>query len=75
MPEARAQLAQAATTATDEWVVTKDVMIAARDGDANPNSGEPLGRNWRSISANNTVDHSARCPSHIVLPIAPAAPR
>lgn len=32
---------------------------------------EPLGRNRRSISANNTVHFSATYPSHIILPIAP----
>ncbi len=40
--------------------------------DANPNTGEPLGRNRRVITADNTIHHSARYPSHIVLPIAPA---
>jgi uncharacterized protein len=43
--------------------------------DVNPNTGEPLGRNRRSISANNTVHHSATYPSRIVLPLAPAIPR
>ena len=43
--------------------------------DANPNSGEPLGKNRRSVTADNTVHHSAAYPSHIVLPIAPATGR
>ena len=42
--------------------------------DANPNTGEPLGRNRRSIIADNTIHHSAAYPSHIVLPLAPARP-
>jgi len=42
--------------------------------DVNPNTGEPLGRNRRMISADNTIHHSARYPSHIVLPLAPARP-
>ena len=40
--------------------------------DANPNTGEPLGKNRRSVTADNTVYHSAEYPSHIVLPIVPA---
>jgi putative CocE/NonD family hydrolase len=40
--------------------------------DANPNTGEPLGKNRRSVTADNTVFHNAMYPSHIVLPIAPA---
>lgn len=40
--------------------------------DVNPNTGEPLGRNRRMITADNTVHHSATYPSHIVLPLAPA---
>lgn len=40
--------------------------------DANPNTGEPLGRNRRMVTADNTVHHSARYPSHIILPLAPA---
>jgi hypothetical protein len=40
--------------------------------DANPNTGEPLGRNRRMITADNTIYHSAKYPSHIVLPLAPA---
>jgi putative CocE/NonD family hydrolase len=43
--------------------------------DANPNTGEPLGRNRRSVTADNTVYHDAAYPSHIVLPIAPARSR
>lgn len=41
--------------------------------DVNPNTGEPLGKNRRMISADNTIHHSARYPSHIVLPLAPPA--
>ncbi len=40
--------------------------------DVNPGTGEPLGKNRRMISQDNTVHHSATYPSHIVLPIAPA---
>ncbi len=40
--------------------------------DANPNTGEPLGLSRRMISADNTIEHSATYPSHIVLPLAPA---
>ena len=40
--------------------------------DANPNTGEPLGKNRRTIAADNTIHHSAMYPSHIVLPLAPA---
>ena len=40
--------------------------------DANPNTGEPLGKNRRTITADNTIHHSAMYPSHIVLPLAPA---
>jgi uncharacterized protein len=43
--------------------------------DANPNTGEPLGKNRRMVTADNTIYHSARYPSHIVLPIAPARQR
>lgn len=42
--------------------------------DANPNTGEPLGKNRRSIPADNTVHHSAAHASHIILPLAPARP-
>jgi putative CocE/NonD family hydrolase len=37
--------------------------------DINPNTGEPLNDNRRSISAVNTIWHDAAHPSHIVLPI------
>ena len=40
--------------------------------DANPNTGEPLGKNRRTMTADNTIHHSATYPSHIVLPLAPA---
>lgn len=39
--------------------------------DVNPNTGEPLGRSRRTVTADNTVHHSATYPSHIVLPIVP----
>jgi len=39
--------------------------------DVNPNTGEPLGKNRRMITADNTIYHSVLYPSHIVLPIAP----
>jgi putative CocE/NonD family hydrolase len=37
--------------------------------DVNPNTGEPLGRNRREISADNTLFHDRTRPSHIVLPV------
>ena len=40
--------------------------------DVNPNTGEPLGRNRRMVTADNTVFHNAAYPSHVVLPLAPA---
>jgi putative CocE/NonD family hydrolase len=39
--------------------------------DVNPGTGEPLGKNRRMVTQDNTVYHSARYPSHIVLPLAP----
>lgn len=39
--------------------------------DVNPNTGEPLGKHRRMISADNTIYHSTEYPSHIVLPIIP----
>jgi putative CocE/NonD family hydrolase len=43
--------------------------------DANPNTGEPLGKNRRAVTADNTVHHSATYPSHIIFPIVPARSR
>ncbi|MCL4215113.1 MAG: CocE/NonD family hydrolase [Gemmatimonadales bacterium] len=40
--------------------------------DVNPNTGEPLGKNRRMVTADISVQHSATHPSHIVLPLAPA---
>ncbi|MEE2900271.1 MAG: CocE/NonD family hydrolase [Gemmatimonadota bacterium] len=40
--------------------------------DVNPNTGEPLGMNRRTVEALNTVWHSADRPSLVVLPIQPA---
>ena len=39
--------------------------------DVNPNTGEPIGRERRRLTANNTVHHNAGRPSHIVLPVMP----
>ena len=39
--------------------------------DVNPNTGEPLGLNRRSISADNTVHHDAVNSSYILLPVVP----
>ncbi|MCW3978730.1 MAG: CocE/NonD family hydrolase [Candidatus Bathyarchaeota archaeon] len=39
--------------------------------DINPNTGEPLGLNTRTMKATNTIYHEAARPSHIVLPIIP----
>jgi hypothetical protein len=41
--------------------------------DRNPNTGEPLGRSRMTRVAANTVQHNAKYPSHIVLPLVPAA--
>jgi putative CocE/NonD family hydrolase len=41
--------------------------------DVNPNTGEPLNDNRRKQVATNTVYHDREHPSHIVLPIVPAA--
>ncbi|MEX0676526.1 MAG: CocE/NonD family hydrolase [Pirellulales bacterium] len=41
--------------------------------DVNPNTGEPLNDNRRQSVAVNTVHHDAMHPSHIVLPVVPAA--
>lgn len=40
--------------------------------DINPNTGEPLNDNRRTQTANNTIYHDAKHPSHIVLPVIPA---
>ena len=37
--------------------------------DVNPGTGEPLGKNRRSIKAENTIHHDSQYPSHILLPI------
>ncbi len=41
--------------------------------DVNPNTGEPLGRSRRQAVALNTVYHDRTRPSHITLPLIPAA--
>lgn len=38
--------------------------------DVNPNTGEALGMNRRSVSADNTVYVDAQHPSHVILPLA-----
>jgi len=43
--------------------------------DLNPNTGEPLNDNYRVATADNTVCHERLHPSHIVLPVIPAAGR
>jgi putative CocE/NonD family hydrolase len=43
--------------------------------DVNPNSGEPLNDHRRWVTAVNTVHHDRDRPSHIVLPVIPAAKR
>jgi predicted acyl esterase len=40
--------------------------------DVNPNTGEPLGLNRRSIKADNTIYHDESHPSHVILPIIPS---
>jgi hypothetical protein len=42
--------------------------------DANPNSGEPIGRDRRRVVADNTVFHERGHASRIVLPIIPLEP-
>ncbi len=37
--------------------------------DVNPGTGEPLGKNRRMISVNNTIFHDSEHPSHILLPV------
>ena len=39
--------------------------------DVNPNTGEPLNENRRTVKAINTIVHTAQQPSCIVLPIVP----
>jgi putative CocE/NonD family hydrolase len=41
--------------------------------DVNPNTGEPLGDHRRTQVAVNTVYHDSQHPSHILLPVVPAA--
>ena len=40
--------------------------------DVNPNTGEPLGQNRRAIKADQTIYHSQKYPSHVVLYLMPA---
>jgi putative CocE/NonD family hydrolase len=40
--------------------------------DVNPNTGEPLGLNRRSIKADNTIYHDESHPSQVILPIIPS---
>jgi len=42
--------------------------------DVNPNTGEALGRNRRSILADNSIFHDRMRASHIVLPVLPQKP-
>ena len=37
--------------------------------DVNSNTGEPLGKNIRSVKANNTIFHDSVRPSYIILPM------
>jgi putative CocE/NonD family hydrolase len=39
--------------------------------DVNPNTGEPLGKNRRMVTADNTIYHDAAHASYILLPLAP----
>lgn len=41
--------------------------------DRNTNSGEPTGRGTRIVVAEQAVHHAAATPSHVVLPVIPAA--
>jgi hypothetical protein len=40
--------------------------------DVNPNTGEPLGASRRWATADNSIHHSARYPSHLLLPVVPS---
>ncbi|MBI4540086.1 MAG: CocE/NonD family hydrolase [Gemmatimonadetes bacterium] len=40
--------------------------------DVNPNTGEPLGKSHRFVTADNSVYHDASRASHAILPIVPA---
>ncbi len=39
--------------------------------DVNPNTGEPLGRHTRTVTAHQTIHHDRSMPSHVLLPIQP----
>jgi putative CocE/NonD family hydrolase len=41
--------------------------------DVNPNTGDPLGDYRRMVTADNTVYHDSAHPSHVELPVIPAA--
>ena len=41
--------------------------------DANPNTGEPLGRHSHTVVAHQTLYHDAERASRVVLPIVPSA--
>jgi predicted acyl esterase len=41
--------------------------------DVNPNSGEPLNDHRQWVTAVNTIHHDRDRPSHVVLPVIPAA--
>ena len=41
--------------------------------DVNPNTGEPLGLNRRTVTAENTIHHETTHPSYVVLPIIPTS--
>ena len=43
--------------------------------DVNPNTGEPLNANRRTIVATNSVYHERAHPSHVILPIIPLSQR
>lgn len=42
--------------------------------DVNPNTGEPLSQHRRMQTAVNTILHSSKYPSHILLPVIPESP-
>ena len=39
--------------------------------DVNPNTGVPLGRHRRQMTADDSIHHEAAYPSHVVLPLVP----
>jgi putative CocE/NonD family hydrolase len=43
--------------------------------DVNPNTGDPLGTHRRMVTAENAIHHDSAHPSHLIVPVIPAAAR